>query len=246
MNFIKMEGTGNSYIYIDYMNKKLNNIDYSELSKKISDYNYGIGSDGLIVICKSNLADAKMLIYNKDGSEALMCGNGIRCVAKYLFDKYFDKNELLIETKSGIKKVFKENDKIKVNMGKVKIIKKENNLYYVDIGNYHIVLFENNIDKLNLEEFVKKLNKDDYNIEVVEVINRNKIKVRVYERGSMETLSCGTGACASAYTCFVNNLVESNVEVLLRGGTLYIEINDNVYLSGDVNLVCKGKYLYKK
>lgn len=248
-----MEGTGNNYIYLDYMSKKLEDIDYSNLSKKISDYNFGIGSDGLILICKSELADAKMLIYNKDGSEALMCGNGIRCVGKYLYDNYYEKEELLIETKSGIKKLKKINDLIEVNMGKYDYIKKDiikidninYELNYINIGNPHIVIYLDDLDIFDI--FLSKLKEyisiDDYNIELVKIINRNEISLRVHERGSKETMSCGTGATASVIIGIINNYLDNKeIKVNLKGGILYIRYDNDLYMRGPAKIICKGKY----
>lgn len=274
LNFIKMQGTGNNYIYIDCLDKEIENYDFSILSKQISDVNYGIGSDGLIIISKSNIADAKMLIFNKDGSEGEMCGNGIRCVGKYIYDKYLKKDNILIETKSGVKRVMIEENNITVEMGYPIfnpknipvildddiILNKEiiinNKKYYINcvsMGNPHTVIFVEDVEKIDIEQIGKLIQSNNIfphscNVEFVEVINKNKIKMRVYERGSGETYSCGTGACASVVMGVFNNLLSYNeeIEVNLKGGTLYITYNDEVYMKGAAEYICEGKYLVKK
>lgn len=274
LNFIKMQGTGNNYIYIDCLDKEIENYDFSILSKQISDVNYGIGSDGLIIISKSNIADAKMLIFNKDGSEGEMCGNGIRCVGKYIYDKYLKKDNILIETKSGVKRIMIEENNITVEMGYPIfnpknipvllnddiILNKEiiinNKKYYINcvsMGNPHTVIFVEDVEKIDIEQIGKLIQSNNIfphscNVEFVEVINKNKIKMRVYERGSGETYSCGTGACASVVMGVFNNLLSYNeeIEVNLKGGTLYITYNDEVYMKGPAEYICEGKYLVKK
>lgn len=274
LNFIKMQGTGNNYIYVDCLDKELENYDFSLLSKQISDVNYGIGSDGLIIISKSNIADAKMLIFNKDGSEGEMCGNGIRCVGKYIYDRYLKKDNILIETKSGVKRIMIEENNITVEMGYPIfspknipvllqddiILNKEiiinNKKYYINcvsMGNPHTVIFVEDVEKIDIEEIGSLIQNNNIfphscNVEFVEVINKNKIKMRVYERGSGETYSCGTGACASVVMGVFNNLLSYNeeIEVNLKGGTLYITYNDEVYMKGPAEYICEGKYLVKK
>ena len=125
IEFIKMQGCGNNYIYIDCIKNNYDNYDFEKISKEISDINYGIGSDGLILICKSEIADAKMIMYNKDGSEGNMCGNGIRCVAKYIYDKYKKNQKIYIETRTGIKETIINSNEIIVNMG-YPLLKPEN------------------------------------------------------------------------------------------------------------------------
>ena len=279
LDFIKMQGTGNNYIYIDCMNKDLEQYNFSELAKKISDVNYGIGSDGLILICRSLFADAKMIMYNKDGSEGKMCGNGIRCVGKYLYGKYYKRKKLYIETKSGIKEInlIVENNEVTdiiVDMGKPildpkmiplnldcelvlnkKIVYEEQELYIncISMGNPHTVIFVDDVDAINLEYIYKIVNRsnifeNECNVEIVQVLDKNKIKLRVFERGSGETLSCGTGACASVVAGVLNRLLDwdTEIQVILKGGILYIKYSDTVYLKGPAEIICKGKYLVKK
>ncbi|MCM1370855.1 MAG: diaminopimelate epimerase [Clostridium sp.] len=275
LDFIKMEGCGNNYIYIDYLDKDLGNYDYSLLSREISNINYGIGSDGLILICKSNVADAKMIMYNKDGSEGSMCGNGIRCVAKYLYQNILKKNKMTIETKSGIKKVMvnEKDNSITVDMGKPiltpnlipvtlegeNVIDKkfkfndiEIRVTCVSMGNPHTVIFVNDVNNINIEYLGKIIQKSNIfpnqcNVEFVQIIDSNNIKIRVYERGSGETFSCGTGACASVVAGVLNGYLNFNEEinVELIGGNLKVIYKDTVLLNGDANTICKGKYFVK-
>lgn len=277
IKFTKMQGTGNNYIYLDLFEDKINFDDYSLLAKKISDVNYGIGSDGLILICPSNKADCKMLMYNKDGSEGAMCGNGIRCVARYVYENILKKENMLIETNSGLKKVRIKlfNDKVKsivVDMGKpilhakeIPVDTKENevinkeyvfddkslNITCVSMGNPHAVIFTNDVN--DIEKYGKKVSESNIfpegcNVEFVEVISENKIKMRVYERGSEETLSCGTGACASVVAGVINGYLneKEEIEVNVLGGTLYITYDDDVYMEGPAEVVCTGNYLINK
>ena len=272
VKFTKIEGTGNNYIYIDLITNDYKIYNYSDLAKKISDYNFGIGSDGLILILPSKIADAKMLIFNKDGSEGKMCGNGIRGVALYI-NKFINKKEVLnIETKSGIKTVKLNNNNIIVNMGKpiikcskIPLYTEKNriinekiiidninyNINCVSMGNPHTVIFLDNITNIDIKkmsEQILKLNifPNKTNIEFVEIINKRKIKLRVYEIGSEETLSCGTGACASVVAGVLNNFLDKHkrIEVIVPGGTLYITYNKTVILEGPSHIICEGNFYY--
>lgn len=278
IDFIKMHGTGNNYIYIDCIKNNYNEYNFSLLSEEISNQNYGIGSDGLILICKSEKADAKMIMYNKDGSEGSMCGNGIRCVAKYVYENYKKNETLFIETKSGIKKIkiilnnehvisiivdmgipifssedipttFK--DKIIINK-KIKIKNNELHINCVSVGNPHVVIFVKNIDNYDIEHFGNLIQKSSFfpnscNVSFVQIINKTKIKIRVFERGSGETFSCGTGACASVVIATINKYINENeeIEVELKGGKLYIIYNNNIYMKGPAEIICYGKYIVK-
>lgn len=260
MKFTKMHGIGNDYLYV-YGEVPKN---VSELSQKLSDRHFGAGSDGMIYISKSDVADFKMRIFNADGSEAKMCGNGIRCVGKYVYDKgYTDKKVLSVETLSGIKYLSLQvvNGKVKtvtVNMGKAEA-KEEQTLEIdgenisvipVSVGNPHAVIFVDDIEKAPLYTLGPKIErhnefKDGVNVEFVEVISPDKLRMRVWERGSGVTLACGTGACASvsaAISAKKSNYGET-VSVLLDGGTLKIEISpDNtVEMTGPAEFVYEGE-----
>lgn len=274
IKFVKMHGTGNSYIYLDLFNNDFNEFNLPNLAKKISDVNYGVGSDGLIAICPSKIADCKMIMFNKDGSEGRMCGNGIRCVAMYLYKNIVKRKDLKIETKSGVKKVYVENydDKfmIKVDMGKPilesikvpvlineeKIINKSYdfdgiilNINCVSMGNPHTVIFINDVDLFDVQKIGRLVQENSIfpnkcNVEFVSVINRNHIKMRVLEIGSGETLSCGTGACASVVSGVLNGFLEEKekIKVDVLGGSLYVTYDDIVYLEGPAEVICEGYY----
>ncbi len=257
MHFTKMQGLGNDYLY--YFGE-LNNPE--EWSVKLSDRHFGIGSDGIITISHSDIADFKMRIFNADGSEALMCGNGIRCVGKYVYEKgYTDKKLLAIETLSGIKYLSLETngktvEEITVNMGRCAVQEPTVlNISYgsvtvtpVNMGNPHAVTFVEKADEAPLSTYGKEIEhnpyfKDGVNAEFVEIINRNTIKMRVWERGSGITMACGTGACASAAASIKAGFCDKNedINVLLDGGTLKVKIfNDNtVMMTGPAKIVCE-------
>ena len=275
MKFSKMHGLGNDYIFINCTKgyEKIENPE--ELSRKLSNPHFGIGGDGIILICNSNIADFKMRIFNKDGSESEICGNGIRCVGKYVYDfGLTKKEEITIETLAGIKNLKLNIDKgkvtsVKVDMGepilepnKIPIIcdndknKVELNLFgdififhCVSMGNPHAITLINDIEKFDVVKYGKIVESDKHfpnktNVEFVQVLDKNTIKMRVYERGSGETLACGSGACASVVSCVINGLTERNVRVNLLGGYLNIEYNENnnhVYMTGPAVLVFNGE-----
>ena len=276
LEFIKMHGLGNDYVYMDAINQTIKN--RNELAKKVSDRHFGIGSDGLILICKSDVADFRMQMFNSDGTEADMCGNGIRCVGKFVYDNGFtNKKNLNIETLAGIKKLelITKNDKVeevKVDMGepilepeKIPVLSEENpvknlNLNLLDrnfkftcisMGNPHAVTFiDEEVDKFDVEKYGKLAETNDTfpkrtNVEFINIINKNKIKMRVWERGAGETLACGTGACASTVAAVINGYTARNIIVELLGGNLEIEWNKNdnhIYMTGPANTVFKGFY----
>lgn len=273
--FTKMHGCGNDYIYFNCFEKEIANP--SELSVKISDRHFGIGADGIILICKSDRADAKMKMFNADGSEGMMCGNGIRCVGKYLIDNGLVANDqLTIETLSGIKhlKVCENDSKIglvTVNMGKASFATKDANvdldldetvgypvfvcgktyeINCVSMGNPHCVIFVDDVDNIDLEKigpaFEKhRLFKDGINTEFVEIIDEKTFKMRVWERGSAETLACGTGACAVASIAVKKGVSKKNedLKIKLKGGSLVIRYTDEaVYMTGPAEKVFEGKF----
>lgn len=272
MKFTKMHGLGNDYIYIDCTNNK-NKIDTpEELSKKISNRHFGIGSDGLILICDSAKCDFKMRMFNADGSEAEMCGNGIRCVGKYVYDfGLTNKEAISVETKAGVKflKLNPKNGKIEtvtVDMGEpildkdeipvntdgkfveLKVLDREFIFTPVSMGNPHAITFINNLDNFDIDKYGKIVESDSHfpnktNVEFIEIIDRKHIKMRVYERGTGETLACGTGACASVVASFLNNLTDRTVNVKLLGGSLTINYNEDgrVYMTGEATTVFKGE-----
>lgn len=274
MEFAKMQGCGNDYIYVNCFKETVENP--RETAIKVSDRHFGIGSDGLILIYPSKIADFKMVMYNADGSEGKMCGNGIRCVAKYVYDfGLTDKAELKIETLSGIKTLKlnikeKKVDTVQVDMGSPILVPEQipvnfegeiivdepvsvNGLEYhltcVSMGNPHAVVFVDNIKILNLEKIGPDFEQhpifpDKVNTEFIHIIDKNTIEMRVWERGSGETLACGTGACASVVACVLNGLTADEVLVHLVGGDLKIKYDrekNTVLMTGPAELVCTGK-----
>ena len=262
MKFTKMHGTGNDYVYVNLFEETISDI--SDAAIRVSDRHFGIGSDGLIAIAPSDVADCRMIMYNADGTEGAMCGNGIRCVAKYAYDHDIAKKEhMTIETKSGIKTIdlTVENGKAayaKVNMGKAILapkeipVKAEGDTFIsreimvgdkpytvtcVSMGNPHCVVFTEGIDTLDLEKLGPEfehhpLFPDRINTEFVEVIDEHTLKMRVWERGAGETISCGTGTCASTVAAVLNGYCPRGEEIAIqiRGGVLY----DTYLENGDV------------
>lgn len=263
---------------MDKVTDNLSRFNENELSQivcRLSDRNFGIGSDGVILIENSNLADFKMRIFNQDGSEAQMCGNGIRCVGKYVYDKGLtNEEELTIETLAGIKKLQlvcdnKVCSKVCVDMGEPAFknedlptfldekVTKDLNLEVetgvfrftlVSMGNPHAVTFVENISKIPLEKYGPIVENDSIfpnriNVEFVEIKDKSHIKMRVWERGSGETLACGTGACAAVVAGGVNGYLDNEVKVELLGGTLRIkwDRNNHVYMTGDAKTVFEGE-----
>jgi diaminopimelate epimerase len=274
MHFTKMEGLGNDYIIFD-CTKELKIDNPNELSKKLSNRHFGIGSDGIILIKNSNIADYMMDIYNKDGSRAEMCGNGIRCIGKYIYDKKLTtKNIITIETLAGIKELklnIKNNkvDTITIDMGEpilnpisVPFIPQEKNsqnisliiknkqfqLTCLSVGNPHAVTIIKNLKDFDVKAYGELIEKNNHfpnktNVEFIEIQDKKNINMRVWERGSGETLACGTGASAVLVACVLNNLTDNLVNIHLQGGTLTIEWNkqnNHIYMEGPANIVYEG------
>ena len=277
LQFVKMHGAGNDYVYVDGMKYQIP--DESAAAKKLSDRHFSIGGDGLIIIKKGTKADFEMVMYNPDGSRGAMCGNGIRCVAKYLFDEGYtnSKTEFTIESMGAIKHI-KVNDidgkavSARVDMGKpilkasdipvnfdgekcvnqpVTFVDRKFNMTCVSMGNPHAVMFidEHPID-FDLNKYGKtaeqntELFPDRVNAEFAKVIDRENIEMRVYERGTGETLACGTGACATAVSAILNGYCNNKVTVHLLGGDLLIEWsgneNDSVIMTGPAEYAFTG------
>ncbi|MDO5591061.1 MAG: diaminopimelate epimerase [Lachnospiraceae bacterium] len=277
MRFTKMQGLGNDYVYVNCLKEIIKNP--VEVAKFVSDRHFGIGSDGLIMICPSKVADFEMQMYNADGSRGEMCGNGIRCVAKYVYDYGLtDKTSISVETLGGIKYLDLQVEDGKVSMVKVDMgspvlapkqipivpeheedtqvvdvpLEVEGAMYHmtgVSMGNPHAVIYVDDVQGLDLpkigpsfenhKRFPKRIN-----TEFVHVIDRKTVKMRVWERGSGETLACGTGACAVAVSCILNGLTEDKVTVKLLGGDLLIEWDkeaDKVYMTGPAKVVFDGE-----
>ena len=277
MKFTKMQGLGNDYVYVNCFKEKIDNP--PELARRISDRHFGVGSDGLIMINPSDKADFEMEMYNADGSRGEMCGNGIRCVAKYVYDYGLtDKTHISVETLGGIKylDLTVEEGKVKmvkVDMGKpelepLKIPVKasgdkavdepilvggnEYRMTCVSMGNPHAVIFIGcDVREFPLEEIGPKFENHErfpnrVNTEFVRVIDRRTAEMRVWERGSGETLACGTGACAVAVACALNGFTEDEVTIRLLGGDLQIRWDrekDTVFMTGPAEVVFDGEWI---
>ena len=278
IRFTKMHGISNDYIYINCMSSLPDNL--SDLSIEMSNRHTGVGGDGIILICPSQVADFKMRIFNADGSEAEMCGNGSRCVGKYVYDNGLtDKTDITLETLAGIKE-FHLNvvdgyvSTVRVNMGhpilkaslipvvydgqemleaEVATSSGSVGITAVSMGNPHGVIFSDDIDKLNIAGIGRELEThpiwpERANIEFVKVMSRREIAMRVWERGSGETMACGTGACAAAVASVLTGRTDRKVTVHLKGGDLSIEwdsADNNVYMTGPAETVFIGKYYLK-
>ena len=274
LQFTKMHGCGNDYIYFDCFKQKI--ADPEALSRRLSRYHFGIGGDGIILIEPSACADARMRIFNQDGSEGKMCGNGIRCVGKYLYDSGLArKEEIAVETRSGIR-VLQMQVKdgqvtgVTVNMGQaelaperipvafpeseiigrpVPIDGKEWEITCVSMGNPHCVVFCEDPDSLELTQVGPKFEKaeifpEGVNTEFIRVIDRKTLQMRVWERGSGETLACGTGACASAVAAILRGYCdrEEEITVRLKGGELKIRWDQEaVWMTGPAETVFTGE-----
>lgn len=275
MEFTKMHGAGNDYIYFNCLEKEIENPE--EISIKLSHRNFSIGGDGIVLICPSEVADAKMRMFNIDGSEGRMCGNAVRCVAKYLYDHGITvKEDIAIETLSGIKKiqVFAENGKVhsaKVNMGKATGLSPEQitlpegqdkflvdypmevggvlyRVTTVSMGNPHCVTFLPDVKSLDLPKIGPLFESNEIfpervNTEFIKVIDRKTLEMRVWERGSGETLACGTGACAAVTAAVLNGhcTKDEDITVKLIGGDLTIRYTDDaVFMTGGAVEAFKG------
>ena len=259
MHFTKMHGLGNDYLYV-YGEPE----NPEELSIKLSERHFGAGSDGMIWISPSDKADFKMRIFNADGSEAKMCGNGIRCVGKYVYDKgYTDKKSLKIETLSGIRTlelnvVSGKVKTIAVDMGKAEVYEdlkldidgNEDLCTPVSVGNPHAVTFVKDIEAVPLTEIGPKMEHnsafpDGVNAEFIQVIDEKTLRMRVWERGSGITMACGTGACASTAAAIKHKYCsfDEEVSVILDGGTLKIKISPDysVIMTGPAETIYEGE-----
>lgn len=274
MKFTKMQGLGNDYVYVNCFKETIENP--PEMAKKVSNRNFGIGSDGLIMINPSDVADFEMEMYNADGSRSEMCGNGIRCVGKYVYDYGLtEKEHISVETLAGIKylDLTVEDGKVKlvkVDMGSPKLVPAnipivadgdrvidepinvngtEYRMTGVSMGNPHAVVYVEDVKGLDIETIGPAFENHErfpnrVNTEFVKVLDRNTVEMRVWERGSGETMACGTGACAVAVACILNGLTEDKVTVKLLGGDLQIEWDkeaDKVYMTGPAEVSFDGE-----
>jgi diaminopimelate epimerase len=278
IDFVKMHGLGNDFILIDCLNKSLGDSSFlSYLAKRLCNRNFGIGADGLMLILSSSKADLRMRIFNSDGSEAQMCGNGIRCFAKYAYEnKLVSKNKFKVETLAGIiiPELTISNNNIlgvKVNMGVPKLRRREIpmsgedtttvvdetlkinpeqpfKITCVSMGNPHCIIFVNNVQSIPINKIGPKIENhplfpEKTNVEFIQVLNKQEINFRVWERGAGETLACGTGACAALVAAVLNKKTDRKATVHLPGGDLDIQWADDgyVYMTGPAELVFSGE-----
>ena len=277
IEFTKMQGCGNDYVYINGFTQKIDSADKPEWVRKISDRHFGVGSDGAIFINPSKIADFEMEMWNADGTRSEMCGNGIRCVGKYVYDKGLtDKTELTVESFGKIKYLTLyvsegKVDRVRVNMGAPELIAeripvvcdkeqaidepievqgKTYHMTCVSMGNPHAVVFMDRVADLTIDQigpyfenharFPKRVN-----VEFVKKIDRNNVEMRVWERGTGETLACGTGCCATAVACVLNDVTDDTVTVHVLGGEIEIswDRSENlVYMTGPAETVFEGLY----
>lgn len=276
VTFTKMHGLGNDYICINCLENILAENKLPQIARYMCNRNFGVGADGLILVQESTIADIKMRIFNKDGSEAEMCGNGIRCFAKYVYDnRIIDKQTISIETKAGVKlirlKVLNgEVQEAQVDMGRpifddIKNIRVQNNYRipisvnikvddtrfignYVSMGNPHLVIFVNNVENIDIEKYGPAIENmkcfpNKINVEFVQALGRNTLKIRTWERGVGETYACGTGSCASFCIAYYKGICSSYVKAILRGGELnlnYNKQNGHIIMSGIATKVYDG------
>ena len=266
IDFTKMHGCGNDYIYVNCFEKELK--DPEKIAAVMSPRHFSVGSDGLILVCRSNIADAKMRMFNLDGSEGKMCGNGIRCVGKFVYDNGLcKKTELNIETLSGIKHLSLDvkNGKVvsvAVDMGNAEVsgtvtasvCGADYEMTRVSMGNPHAVTFVNDVKGLELEKIGPLFENNPVfgervNTEFIKVTDENTLEMRVWERGSGETFACGTGACASVVAAILKGYCKYNspVTVRLLGGVLVIRVNEElcVLMTGKAEKVYEGVYEYE-
>ena len=276
MKFTKMQGCGNDYVYVNGFNEHIPAEKKSELAIKLSNRNFGIGSDGLIFINPGKKAEFEMEMYNADGSRSEMCGNGMRCVGKYIYDYGLtDSTQISVESAGAVKYLTLypgtdgKIDTVRVNMGSpilrselvpvvseneqvideaITVGDKEYHMTCVSMGNPHAVVFMDDIDDLDIENIGPRFEShkrfpNRTNTEFVKVVDRGHVKMRVWERGTGETLACGTGCCATAVACILNGLTDDTVEVEVLGGIIRIEWDRNenvVYMTGPARVSFDG------
>ena len=276
IEFTKMQGCGNDYVYIDGSTQKIPQEEKPDFVRKMSDRHFGIGGDGVIFINPSQEADFEMEMYNADGSRAQMCGNGIRCVAKFVYDRHLtDQTEITVVSAGSVKrlKLYVADghvERVRVNMGRpilkaaeipvlsdeeqvldwpVFVADRQWRMSCVSMGNPHAVVLAEDVASLPLTEIGPKFENhpmfpERVNTEFIRVIDRSTLELRVWERGSGETLACGTGCCAAVAACVLNGLTERSVTVHVLGGELQIEWDENtgeIFMPGPAETVFEGQ-----
>ncbi len=270
----KMQGCGNDFVIIDYNEFEKTKLEMSDFAKKVCNRNFGVGADGLIIpdICQCNSADIAWYFYNSDGTTAQMCGNGMRCFARYCYDKNLvNKKQFSVKTLAGIiKPEILEDGNIKVNMGTpiladekipfkgektITVLDKTFSIMPVSMGNPHCVIFTDENPMTLATKYGSLIESHEFfpektNVEFVRVISKNEIDMCVYERGCGITLACGTGACASVVACVLNNLTEQKVQVNLLGGAVFVEwqgktgnLDEDIFLIGPANYSFSADYM---
>jgi len=274
MRFVKMQGAGNDYIYVDCTEEMIENP--QEVARRVSAGHFGVGSDGLILVCPSEIADFKMRMFNPDGSESQMCGNGIRCLAKFVYDRGMTKKEVLrIETPAGVMKLdlSVENGRVKkvrVNMGRPKLERRQipmkgpagrvinepltvgDEVFHItalSMGNPHVVIFVDDVEKAPVLTAGPSIERhpafpERTNVHFVQVITRREARQRTWERGTGETLACGTGASASLVAGCLNEKLDAEAVIAVSGGRLELawSDDDNVYMTGPAVTVFEGEW----
>lgn len=289
MKFTKMQGCGNDYVYVNGFTEKLSKEEKPEIVRKLSDRHFGIGGDGVIFINPAKEADFEMEMYNADGSRSEMCGNGIRCVAKYVYDKGLTDQEDISIVSAGKIKYLKltvegrtatdrgQVTMVQVNMGQpvlapvevpviaeatqqtpvgsavvdapITVDGEEYRMTCVSMGNPHAIVFMKGVKDLDIEKIGPKFEHHSCfpnrtNTEFVEILDRKNVFMRVWERGTGETLACGTGCCATAVACVLNGLTDEEITVKLLGGELHIKwdrVANLVYMTGPAKIVFEGE-----
>jgi len=277
MKFTKMQGCGNDYVYINGFTEHIDDKDKSELAIKLSERHFGIGSDGIIFINPGKVAEFEMEMYNADGSRSEMCGNGMRCVGKYIYDYGLtDKTEVTVESAGAIKYLTLypgadgKIERIRVNMGApilkaadvpvisenetvvdetITVLGKDYKMTCVSMGNPHAVVFMDGVKELDIEAIGPDFENHERfprrtNTEFVQIIDRSHVLMRVWERGTGETLACGTGCCATVVACILNGLTDNKVDVEVLGGHIEIEWNREenlVYMTGPAKVSFDGE-----
>ena len=234
MKFTKMQGIGNDYIYVNCFEETVT--DPETVAKKISDRHFGVGSDGLVLICPDPVADFRMRMFNSDGSESEMCGNATRCIGKYVYERGLtDKTEISLMQGTG--------ETVKAGGRKFTFTR-------VSMGNPHAVIFQDEVESFDVAGYGTQIEHDPLfpnrtNTEFAKILSRDRIRMRVWERGAGETLACGTGACATLVAAVVNNLTDRKAYLDLNGGTLLIEWDEktgHVFQEGPAEFVFDGEW----
>ena len=279
MKFTKMQGCGNDYVYINGFTEQIK--DKPAFVRAVSDRHFGVGGDGAIFINPSDVADFEMEMYNADGSRSEMCGNGIRCVAKFVYDKGMTNQEHISIVSAGQIKYLDLDVKdgkvanVKVNMGApilrakdipvmstmeesvdepIVVQDKEYRMTCVSMGNPHAIVFMDDVANLEIEKIGPYFENhavfpNRTNTEFVEIVNRNRVNMRVWERGTGETLACGTGWCATVVACVLNGLTDTTVTVKVLGGEILIEWDREanlVYMTGPATTVFEGEFPWEE